>query len=277
MKSKLFFLSVICLSALGMKAQPYAGITVGYGLPGSWSVLGHNIESNKPANTFSNENVKGSYGTGLNFGGYFGDMLADDIGLELGVNYLMGWKYKFTDHNVMSPGVIDNTEQEIYARSLRLCPSLRIEFGDWNARPYMRAGIAIGIMNKLIDNSTETFTNPGTTDVALETFERRGGVSIGFTGALGIGIPVNDNMFFFAEVCDYNMNWAPAKGEITVATLNGADELGGMTTDEKEFEYVDMVDQTMNTASSQPTKQLKTYFPMSSFGINVGLHFAFGG
>jgi hypothetical protein len=37
------------------------------------------------------------------------------------------------------------------------------------------------------------------------------------------------------------------------------------------------VDQTMNTTSAQPTKELKTFFPMSSFGINVGVHIAFGG
>jgi hypothetical protein len=156
-------------------------------------------------------------------------------------------------------------------------PSLRIEFGDAKIRFYARGGATFGVMSKITDNSTETFTNPGSTDIRLQTFEYTKGLSIGFTSALGMKIPLTEKIFFTLEVSNYYVNWAPKKGELTKSTLNGADELGGMTTDQKEFDYVNKVDQSMNTSSSQPTQQLKVYFPMNSFGLVVGLHFAFGG
>src|ERR1044072_9328816 len=198
MKAKLLIPALSILFVVSVaKAQPYAGVTIGYGMPGTWSVLGTNYESNGPANTFSSENVVGSYGTGLNFGGYVGGMVSDNTGFELGINYLVGAKYSFRDYET-HPNTTDNIDDKVYARSLRLCPSLRVTFGDKNIRPYTRAGIVIGIMNKINDDLTETFTTPGTTDITLETFELRKGLAVGFTGALGINIPLNTNMFFFA-------------------------------------------------------------------------------
>ena len=145
MKAKLLFLFSLFIFSLANAQGPYAGIHIAYGAPGSMTILGQNSERNNPANTFSNENVKGSYGTGFNFSGYGGYMFDENFGLELGVNYLLGSKYKFTDNNVLSANVTDNFEDEVYARSLLLLPSLRIEFGAAKIRFYARGGATFGI------------------------------------------------------------------------------------------------------------------------------------
>jgi hypothetical protein len=276
MKIKILFLSVISFVAVSsLKAQgPYAGFGIGYGLPFPATVLGNNSSSNSAGNSFSIENVRGSYGSGLNFGVYVGDMISEQVGFELGINYLMGHKYMFENDDATPPGS-DNISDEMFARSLRLTPSLRVGFGTGTIRGYMRGGFAIGVMNTVTDNTTETATSPGATDVWVESFVYRGGISFGFSGALGMQIPISDNMSFFAEASDYFVNWSPKEGELTESTLNGSDQLGSMTTDQKQYEFVDEVNQSMNTSSSQPTQQLKFYFPMSSFGLNIGLHFAF--
>ena len=73
------------------------------------------------------------------------------------------------------------------------------------------------------------------------------------------------------------MSYAPTKGETTLATYNGIDELSTMTTNEKETEFVDSY--TYNSASptsdSQPDTDLKIRLPFGSFGINVGLKISF--
>jgi hypothetical protein len=279
MKTKNIFLAgVVVLSFTNVNAQsPYVGIGFGYGLPIAGSVIGINSESNNPANTFSDENVYGSYGKGFNFGGYFGYSINDDLGAELGVNYLMGSKYMFKDNRVISSNTTDNSSDEIFSRSLRLTPSIRVEFGEGKISPYVRGGLAFGIMNKITDNFSETFTDPGTIDISEASSEYTGGVSVGFCGGLGMNITLKEKLFLFAELSNYYSSWAPNKRDFTKYTFNGSDRLGGMTTDEKHFEYVDKVDQTMNTSSGESRKELKFYFPMSSFGLNIGLHYAFGG
>jgi len=276
MKSKFLFIAFLLIFSAANAQGTYVGFLIGYGAPGSETILGQNSESNNPGNTFSNENVKGSYGSGLNFGIHGGYMFDNTFGLELGAKYLFGNKYTFTDNSILSPNVTDNFEDKIYGRSLMLVPAILIEFGEARIRFFIKGGAPFGIMNKITDKSTETFSSPGTTDVRLRTFEYTKGLSIGFTSTLGMEIPLGTNSFFTIEATNDYINWAPKKGAYTEATLNGADELASMTTDEKQFEFVDKVDQTMNTSDSQPTQELRFYFPMNSFGIAVGMHFAFG-
>jgi hypothetical protein len=278
MKTKNILLSsLLILSLTAAKSQGlYAGFGVGYGMPVCGSVLGYISTDNNPGNTFSTENVKGSYGKGINFGGYIGFMPNENIGFELGVNYLMGSKYKFTSNDI-NGNSSDISSDEAKVNSLRLNPAVRIGFGTGKFRPYMRAGITIGVMTKMTDEYSRTHSDPGETDITIETFEYTGGTYAGFTGALGMTFGLSDKMSLFGELTNYYISWGATKGAITKSTYNGSDQLGMMTTDQKQFEFVTKIDQTMNTSSSQPSKQLINYSPLSSFGINVGLHFAFGG
>lgn len=275
---KTLLLSACCVMLLvNANSQSFAGLQFGYGIPATGQVVGVNSESNNPANTFSTENVRGSFGSGLNAGIYFGYWFSDVVGAQLGVNYILGKKYTFTDNSVVSSNVTDDTKDEVAARSLRLTPALRVGFGHGDVHPYMLGGFTIGMMNKITDDMNETSTNPGGTDITDVSTEYTGGISVGPFAAVGLNFHLTEKLLFSAEITSYFANWAPTKGEITKATVNGADQLSNMTTNQKQFEYVNSVDQTMNTSNGQPTQRLKNYYPLNSVGITIGLHFEFNG
>jgi hypothetical protein len=277
MKKALLLSAVSVILFVYAKAQAFAGLNFGYGIPATGQVVGINSEDNNPSNTFSFENVRGSFGSGLNAGVYFGYWFSDVVGAQLGVNYLFGKKYTFTDNSVNNTNVTDNSTDEVAARSLRLTPALRVGFGHGDVHPYMLGGFSIGLANKITDDLNETTINPGGTDILIESTEYTGGISVGPFAAVGLNFHLSEKLLFTVELNSYFANWAPTKGEIVTATFNGADALGNMTTDQKQFEYVNKIDQTMNTSASQPTQRLKNYYPMNSVGLTIGLHYEFSG
>lgn len=254
---------------------PYAGAGFGYGLPVSGSVIGVDRERDVPANTYSNEATRGSFATGINFGGYFGYMINAYMGFEVGANYLLGKQYTFTYHERYSPDIDERTVDDVSARSLRLLIATRIGFGEGKFRPYLRGGLAFGVLNKITDETKTTALYFGTTTVTEEIHELTGGISAGFAGALGMNYSLSGNLFLSAEITNYYASWGPRYGKLTKSTQNDVDQLPGMTVSEKEFEFVDKTDQSMNTSSASPTKSIRTFFPMSSFGLTIGVHYTF--
>ena len=73
-------------------------------------------------------------------------------------------------------------------------------------------------------------------------------------------------------------SWSPKKAELTKLTVNGVDKLPTLTASEKEVEFVDSYSYSNAGPGnpSTPSKSLKMYVPLSSVGLNVGLHFRFG-
>ncbi|CAN5398326.1 hypothetical protein BH09BAC5_BH09BAC5_16790 [soil metagenome] len=277
MKKIIILASLTMFAFTQVKSQAFAGLGIGYGMPATGEVIGFNSNNNNPSNTYSTETVHGSYGTGLNAQGYFGYWFSEVIGAQLGVNYLMGKKYTFENNNVNNSNVSSNATDEVFARSLRLTPALRVGFGHGAVHPYMLGGFTIGMMNKLTDNYNETSLNPSGTNITVWNTEYTGGISLAPFAALGMNIHITEKLLFNAEITGFFANWAPTNGEVVTASYNGADQLGNMTTSQKQFEYVDKVDQSMNTSAGMPTQSLKSYLPMSSIGLTVGLHFEFGG
>lgn len=275
MKTKNIILSlVLCCSAVVANAQGFVGFGGGYGMAISRSVLGYNSEDNSVANTFFTENVKGSYGKGAIVNVYGGFMVNDVIGLELAANYLIGSKYTFTNTDINSM-TSSTAVDEANVTSFRLIPTIRLAYGTNQLRYYSRVALAFGLVNKLTNNYTRTFTNPGGTDIRYESFEYKGGLYMGFTGAFGATYNLTDNMALYGELTRYFISWGATEGTLTEATINGADELGNLTTSEKEYVFVEKIDQTMNQNPGEPTKALREYRPLNSLSLNLGLHFTF--
>ncbi|HTL81160.1 MAG TPA: hypothetical protein VL651_05625, partial [Bacteroidia bacterium] len=149
MKKVILLSAVFCFSHILVKSQVYAGLGFGYGLPMAKDVIGTNSENNNPANTFSEDNVYGSFGSGANAHAYVGYWFNDVIGVDLGVNYLAGRKYTFTSNSVNSSNVTNDQKDEMWARALRITPALRIGLGNGDIHPYFLAGLSIGVMNKI--------------------------------------------------------------------------------------------------------------------------------
>lgn len=276
MKIKNFIPGIILLFSFGaVNAQSgYAGFGAGYGIGISRTIIGYNSYDNSISNSHFTENVRGSYGRGMNFNVYGGYMVNDVISLELAANYLVGSKYTFTNEDI-NTNVSSKTIYDVNATSFRLIPTIRLSYGENKVRYYSRVALAFGLVNKLTEVSNRTFTNPGGTNVSYEQFEYTGGIYIGFTGAFGLTYQLSDNIALYSELTRYFISWGATNGQYTEVTVNGVDELGNMTTSEKEFEFVDRVDQSMNQNPGEPTKFLKSYTPLNSLTLNFGLHFTF--
>lgn len=277
MKTKIYTLVVILfLSVLTLNAQRgFAGFSGGYGIAISRSILGYNSDDNDVSNTFYVENVRGSYGKGAILNLYGGFMVTDVIGLELAANYLIGSPYTFTTLNTNNGNVSSSEVHEISSSSFRLIPTVRLVYGEDKVHFYSRVALTFGLANKLTDKSQYTITNPAGTTIVNSVFVTSGGIYSGFSGGFGLSYDVSDHVAVYGELTRYFISWGATEGRYEEYTTNGRDDLGSMSTSNREFIYVDRVDQTMNQNSGEPTQRLKFSTPLNALSVNLGLHFTF--
>ena len=242
----------------------YISFKGGYGISTASQSLGIS------GNSDSLERVKGSLGEGLQAGLVIGTMLNSTVGLELGATWLNGSTFQSTYSS--SSSYVKNSS-EFSANMLRLFPAIRIASANEGTKLYATVGAAIGLGGKrqILESSTHPYY-PSTE----YTQEYSGGISVGFTGSLGAEFKTGARSFFFTEATIISQSWAPSKAEITSYSVNGQDKLSTLTTSVRETEFVSETSESGFSSSSdpnQPSKQLKSYFPMSSIGINVGFRF----
>lgn len=261
----------------------YLRLGGGYSLPsGSQNIGVDQVSTTTSTSTSSTTTrdyklVKGSLGRGSNAGITLGQMFTTKIGAELSINYLLGGKYKTSYKSTSSSNNVSNYDFEISAKTLRITPGVKLSTGSDKSNAYARAGIVIGLAGKLKTLETDINLNAPGTEITEREF--KGGAGIGFMGALGGEFLLGRTCSIFTELCFISQSWAPTKSKITKYTVNGVDRLGTLTTLQKEEEYSNSYTYTSSNNfpdQNQPSKGLKTYLPMSSIGLNVGLHLMFG-
>lgn len=245
----------------------YLNINAGYGFQMSSGNLGnfYNFSTTNSSNTYKQINL--SLGKGFNFGGAIGYMFNKNIGSEIGISYLVGAKSKAQDIYVGG-----QTDYKLSARMLRINPSLVISSGYNLINPYAKIGLLIGsgsVFEELVDNDGG--------DLTEGKIKMNGGVALGANASLGVLCKLSKRFYFFGELNMVNMSYAPTKGKLTEATLNGVDILSDMTTSEKETDYVDSYTESQSNPQldSQPTKSLKVKMPFGSVGAILGLRICF--
>lgn len=215
---------------------------------------------------FTDEQVYVSLGKGFNLGGTVGYMFNDNLGLELGVNYLFGSESKAKD--IYLDGT---TDYLMSSNMIRLNPSLILAAGMEKVDPYAKFGMIVGSGN--IDYSIKESIEG---DVAEQTLTMDGGLAYGLNSSFGLLFKKSEPISFFTELSMINMSYAPVRGEITEATYNGRDVLPSLTTNEKKFEYLDKIIYTGSLPrDSEPTQSLKVNYPFGSWGINAGIRLSF--
>jgi hypothetical protein len=259
------------LIANNVTAQgPYACLNLGYGLGKStmnleaWSFY----NSTTTTSTQTDEQIVVSLGKGLNFGGTIGNMFNENVGAELGINYLLGGKAKAKDEYPDG-----TTEYKFYARMLRFIPAIVIAAGSDGINPYAKFGVVIST-----GSAKYEWEDNDNGDLMIAKWKYSGGIALGFMGAVGALYPLNDNMSLFVEINTINQSYAPKKGELKEATVNGVDQLPDLTTSQKEVEFVKETTYDFEGGappSSEPTEQLKQKLPLGSVGINFGIELRF--
>lgn len=275
----LLFATAQSISAQGF----YGGVNVGYGFPlGSQQAFGMS-NTTSSFDYFSYEPVFISFAEGIYFGATGGYMFNANVGVDLGLNYLIGNsaqsvyqtsysepdnEYRYTQTTIVSGNM------------LRVTPSLVVRAGTEKLNPYAKLGVVIGFANvEIEDNSSEyeNYFGDINQSTSTMTMDLNEGVAIGLSSALGALFTVSDRMSFFAEINMVNMSYAPNKGMVTGYIVDGVDLMGSLTTSEKEVEFVDKITQSGNAPpnENEPSQVAKANLPFGSYGLNIGVIFSF--
>ncbi len=249
-------------------AQCFGGLSFGYGIPkGTMNINGFSNSTVVDANTYTDKQIYLSLGKGFNFGLTGGHMCNKNFGGQLDVNFLAGGKTTAKDS---SPS---GTEKyTLQANMLRIIPAAIVKAGFTGLDPYARFGAVIS-MGRVKYTGEQNYSSYVTEDI----WNYKSGVALGFMGALGAEYPISDKLDVFGEINTINQTYSPKKGELTKSTYNGEDQLGSMTTSQKEVKFENEVtydyEGGQQPPPDEPTKVLKTKYPLGSVGFLFGVHY----
>ncbi|HRY32553.1 MAG TPA: outer membrane beta-barrel protein [Bacteroidales bacterium] len=207
--------------------------------------------------------ISTSLGKGLSFGLTGGYQFNESLAGELNVLYLLGSKTT-AEHSFYE----NWWEYSISSTMLQISPCLVIS-GKWNkVVPYARLGLLLGIGS--IKYIAEEF------DMGVkERYEWRfdQGLAMGLTSGIGIQYPLNQKMMIFSELTNVNMSWAPRRGTLEKAEVDGQDIFDQLSVRDKEIEFEEDVDFLEYNPSNNdvPNKQPSVNFPYGSLGLQVGV------
>lgn len=275
---KIALLMFISLFSIAAYSQFYINVGGGYNLGIATQSLLANYESTNDIEKI--ENVKTSLGKGLNFGLNLGYMFNGNIGIDLQCSYLLGDEttgesednFTFFDINYY-----DFEKISIKSQMFRVNPSIIIASGFEKLDPYAKFGVILGFGSITLNYLYEEYENNQLQDKEVVKWKMDGGMAFGISSALGLMYHISDLISVYGELNLVGMSYAPKKGVMTEYTINGTDQLPGLTTDDKEIDFVDDItyDYDNPPSSAEPMKELKFYFPYSSIGLNIGVRFSF--
>jgi hypothetical protein len=240
----------------------------------------------------------GSYGKGIQPFATIGYMINDYIGAEVNIDYLFGSEiqeyrttrvdntvtYNIDLVNPANNNTINNASTSLYdyngkASMLRIIPGFRLTATDWKVKPYLKAGLVIGVAGNYKQNASQSSTDiNGVTSTLERSYKLTGRISLGFAGSIGATYEVIKNLGVFAEAGVIAQSWCPKKSVMTKSIRDGVDELENLTVREKEMEFGNSASNDVFRPGDNtvPAKTTKTSYPFSTVGFNVGLTYAFG-
>ncbi len=279
MKTKSTLITAILLVAVTttkLNAQTsYLSLHTGYAFKNASMTNGEFVNSSmKEVNgsmVFTEENIRHSFGQGLNIGVSYGYMFNDNLGIDIGISYLKGSKVKAVQEFNTFFGDL-KINQISSASMIRLAPSLIISAGLEGINPYGKFGFILG--STTVNNQVE---EKYSSDKLEYEFRQNGGISFGLSSALGLDIQLSSNFSLFGELNLIGMSYAPKRAEITKFEENGTDILKQLDKSEREIIYVKKLEtnEDIEPNSNEPGKVLGIKLPFSSIGFNLGVKYNF--
>ena len=275
-KSIILFSILILASSKSFTQNAYLKFQSGYQIssnPSSGQNTVSNTSSTFTTTTTTSKNI--GLGTGLNFGAAIGYDFSENIGAEIGVNYLFGHKYELTDEstNLNMNNTYDNLTSTIYSRMLFINPSFILKASAPKLNPYMRLGIVMGIGSVRSENTTESSMN-NISSKEYTKFITNGGLAWGANGAIGVVHELNQQISIYAEASIQSINYKPKKSEMVEAELNGNDILNTYSNREKISEFSDKytrVDSGNTPNPNQAKESARINLPLSNLLLQIGV------
>ncbi len=255
--------------------KTYVNINAGYGMPaGSGGMYMYSFQSNATtySTLFYSKNL--SLGKGVNSAINLGYMFNKTFGVELGLSYLMGGTTTASITNTLNNNF---SQQKISATMYRIVPSfIFVTPTTKYVKAYAKFGAIIGMASVKQDYSS---TTPSSQSAAAYSSEQsakyEGGTALGINSAIGAIYKLGKKLSLSFELSNINLSYAPTKYTITKYNVNGVDELATLKTNRIKTNFVESGSYDFNTKNvDMPSQSPKTYMPMSSLGINIGLQIA---
>jgi hypothetical protein len=238
----------------------FFNINVGYGLSAVPQLLDNN--SNVINGDFLSEGVYGTFGRGFLTNVRFGYALGNHVAFDAGLSYLIG--QAVTSKSISQNS---NTERSRNAFILNANPALILMHQHNNLGIYARSGMMLGLSENLTYEEKRIYTNfNGIASSETRTVKYFGGISWGFSSALGLTYKINPNVSIVSELNLITQNWAPRKSIVTEYTVDGIDKL--YTLPNKEITYYGS-----GSNNSSSFSNYKNYLPLSSISFNAGIRF----
>lgn len=213
------------------------------------------------------EQIDLSLGKGVNIGGAIGYMFNKNVGFELGASNLMSDVYSFK-HTIL----YNNYYIKVSADMWKINPSLVYYTGSESINTYMKFGL---IMYTGHVNYNYVYSYAGSVwDIQSEWI---GDIGFGFNSALGVMVKLSNKSNIFTELEMVNFSFAPTKGTIIAAKLNGVDKFSSLSQSDKEITFDDhyTYDNNSSGQAAQPSSHLKVRIPFGGLNFNFGIRLRF--
>ncbi len=273
MKKFILVILVAFVVAISSQAQGIylrAGLGAAIGTANSLNYSYDEVGNNDMVKVTTN-----GYGTGLPFVLAAGFNFSENFGVELGVDYFMGFASKYYEKDDYS-----NYDYKTKGSMLSIVPALVGRFEVGNLSPYARLGLMIGVMNSVITTADGSSSYPEKAVAASYTtdwkMKKSGGVAIGVQAAVGSEFKMGDMFSLFGEFQLYGISYAPKKGMFKEYNENGVDQLPKMPTRYKEWKYLKEVDYNKEIPESEPNEQYKRSYHFNNVGLVIGVKINLG-
>lgn len=222
-----------------------------------------------------------SLGEGFTSTATIGYQCIPGLSVELGGSYTLGKEYNSTiKYNEFEVGsdIYLTRKQSLLANSWIFGPAIKYLIPLNKFELYARFQflfLSSSIQYSKEDEPSPSYTGvDGWKDYSITNF---GGLSYGAGASIGCAFSLNEHWQLFAEGKINSISYAPTKGIYTYYGSNGVNEVDNMTYWQRNIEYtnhLDPVEYPVDENTAQ--KRLRTSYPISSFGLQLGITFWLG-
>lgn len=208
------------------------------------------------------EAKKASFGAGASVSIAGGHMITKNFGLELGA--IVGVAPR--KYTLDITGVTFTQQYEQKAKTpVFIVPALILQTGN-KARLYMRGGLVLPVIGRMQSNIDNRYFGVAGTSVEKAEILTKTRFAIGFSGALGVKVPIAKKFDFWAEGNITSLSLYVKETELTKYEVDGRNVLGLVSADDKFTKYG-------NNMSGN--REVTYSYPFSNIGINVGVAYNF--
>lgn len=296
---KALFLGLLLTSTATFAQNLYIKPIIGTTLPlikTQFNQVDENIEPLIQETDFTDgsssaKNATGNLGRGIKLGLAAGNMFNDNMGFELGVDYLKGKEQTIAKSTFITPTEPSIFELKARIWSIAITPSIYFQGNGEKLIPYGRVGLYVPLGGKMfIDativdpegyyaNNTGTFAHTSTTKITSS-------FTLGYQGAFGAKYILSESISAYAEIQILDFNSVGKETEVesfneTITTADGTivyeKQLDELTTYEKQRVYVDEINDDSNVQGrtgydeNKPKNEMSSYLNLSAVSLNFGV------